>query len=61
MATSHFCGGKWRPGPVADCPKHTRLSKKQKSVYSSGDGPSEKSGGGDSSSVSKPSSGSKSE
>jgi hypothetical protein len=53
MPTSHFCGGKWRPGPVADCPKHTRLSKKQKSVYRSGDGPSGKSGGGESSSSSK--------
>jgi hypothetical protein len=53
MPTSHFCGGKWRPGPVADCPKHTRLSKKQKSVYRSGDDQSGKSGGGESSSSSK--------
>ena len=36
LATSHLCtNGKWKPGPVADCPKHTRLSKKQPSVYKS--------------------------
>lgn len=33
MATSHFCNGKWRPGTVASCPKHTSLSRKQPSVY----------------------------
>lgn len=33
MATSHFCNGKWRPGTVASCPKHTQLSKTQPSVY----------------------------
>ena len=45
MATSHICtNGKWKPGPVADCPKHTRLSKKQPSVYRSKD-PAEKSSG----------------
>lgn len=38
MATSHFCNGKWRDGPVAACPKHTKLSKKQPSVYASSDG-----------------------
>jgi len=38
MATSHLCSnGKWRPGTVAECPKHTRLSKKQSSVYKSAD------------------------
>jgi len=36
MATSHFCGGKWRPGSNEECPKHKRLSKKQVSVYRSG-------------------------
>jgi len=46
MATSHFCGGKWRPGSNEECPKHKRLSKKQISVYRSGDrgGPSSGSG-----------------
>lgn len=39
MATSHLCNGKWRPGPVAECPKHTRLGRKQPSVYRSGDAP----------------------
>ena len=48
MATSHFCNGKWRPGPVADCSKHTRLSKKQTSVYRSGDNADSDSGSGDS-------------
>lgn len=37
MPTSHMCHGKWRPGPVAECPKHTRLSKKMPSVYRSKD------------------------
>lgn len=37
MATSHFCHGKWKPGPVAACQKHTPLSKKQPSVFRSGD------------------------
>ena len=42
MTTSHLCKGKWRPGPVAECPKHTRLSKKQHSVFRNpeSDGPS---------------------
>lgn len=56
MSTSHLCGSRWRPGPVADCPKHTRLSRKQKSVYRSGDDPggSSSSGGSESSGGSKP-------
>ena len=33
MTTSHLCGDKWKPGTVAECPKHNRLSKKQTSVY----------------------------
>jgi hypothetical protein len=33
VATSHYCNGKWRPGTVAACPKHTALSKRQPSVY----------------------------
>ena len=37
MTTSHFCRGKWRPGSNEECPKHKRLSKKQTSVYRSGD------------------------
>lgn len=37
MATSHYCNGKWRDGTVAECPKHTGLSKKQTSVYRSPD------------------------
>jgi len=37
MTTSHFCGGKWKPGPIEECPKHKRLSKKQISVYRSRD------------------------
>jgi hypothetical protein len=51
MTTSHLCKGKWTPGPVAECPKHTRLSKKQHSVFRSpdGDGPSSSSGDGASS------------
>ncbi|OFW63968.1 MAG: hypothetical protein A2135_00265 [Actinobacteria bacterium RBG_16_67_15] len=57
MTTSHLCNGKWKPGPVSDCPKHTRLSKKQSSVYRRGDGD----GGGATRSggESKPSGGSK--
>ena len=27
MTTSHFCEGKWKPGPIEECPKHKRLSK----------------------------------
>lgn len=59
VATSHFCNGKWRPGTVASCPKHTSLSRKQPSVYrtpeqgrapSSGDSSSGDSSSGDSSS-----------
>ena len=46
MTTSHLCNGKWRPGPVAACPKHKRLSKKQTSVYRSGDGGDTSSGSG---------------
>jgi len=37
VTTSHFCGGKWKPGPIEECPKHKRLSKKQISVYRSRD------------------------
>jgi hypothetical protein len=37
MTTSHLCNGKWKPGPVAECPKHQRLSKKQTSVFRRGD------------------------
>jgi len=57
MTTSHLCKDKWRPGPVADCPKHTRLSKKQHSVFrspesdgasGSGDSSATPSGGSDS-------------
>ena len=33
MATSHLCNGRWRPGPVAECGKHSQLSKRQPSVY----------------------------
>lgn len=51
MSTSHLCGTKWRPGPVAECPKHTRLSKKQVSVYRSGDDPGGSSSGGSSKST----------
>jgi hypothetical protein len=47
MTTSHFCGGKWKPGSNEDCPKHKRLSKKQISVYRSSDrDPSSGSGSG---------------
>lgn len=48
MATSHLCKGKWKPGPLEECPHHTRLSKKQPSVYRSrddGGGPSGSGGG----------------
>ena len=54
MATSHLCHGKWRDGPVAACPRHTKLSKPQTNVYRGvgepgGRGKSQapKSGGGD--------------
>ena len=33
MATSHYCDGKWRSGPVSACPRHTKLAKKQTNVY----------------------------
>ncbi len=46
MTTSHFCDGKWKPGPVVACSKHTRLSKKQTSVYRSGDESDPSSGSG---------------
>lgn len=46
MATSHLCNGKWRPGAVAECPKHTRLGRKQPSVYRSGDTPGGTGGSG---------------
>lgn len=50
MATSHFCNGKWREGPVAACPKHTKLSRKQPSVYATSDGSESSSSSGGSSS-----------
>jgi hypothetical protein len=46
MATSHFCKGKWKPGPIEECPKHTRLSRKQISVYRSRDDGDKPSGSG---------------
>ena len=61
MTTSHLCNGKWRPGPLEECPKHKRLSKKQISVYRSGDERAKSSGSGsdgsESSSGSSPDSG----
>ena len=33
MATSHYCDGEWRDGPVESCSRHKRLSKKQTNVY----------------------------
>jgi hypothetical protein len=46
VATSHYCNGKWRPGTVAACPKHTALSKRQPSVYRTPDeGPAPTKGG----------------
>ncbi len=61
MTTSHLCNGKWKPGPLEDCPKHTRLSKKQPSVYRSRDDGGASSGSGSgrsgSSGGSKPNSG----
>jgi hypothetical protein len=33
MATSHYCNGTWRDGPVAGCPRHRKLSKKLTKVY----------------------------
>ena len=51
MTTSHLCNGKWRPGPVVECSKHTRLSKKQTSVYRSSDDGDGSSGSGDASSA----------
>jgi hypothetical protein len=61
MTTSHLCKGKWKLGPLEECSKHTRLSKKQVSVYRSGDARDKASGsGGDrtkSSGGSKPDSG----
>ena len=46
MATSHLCKGKWKPGPLEECPHHTRLSKKQPSVYRSRDDGGAPSGSG---------------
>jgi hypothetical protein len=37
MATSHYCNGKWKPGPVSACPKHKRLDPKRQSVFRSAD------------------------
>ena len=33
MATSHFCNGEWRDGPLAGCPRHKQLSKRQATVH----------------------------
>lgn len=33
MPTSHFCKDRWRDGPVAECPRHQKLSKPQTNVY----------------------------
>jgi hypothetical protein len=33
VATSHYCNGKWRTGAVAECSNHTRLDRKQTTVY----------------------------
>ena len=33
MATSHYCNGKWRDGPLSDCPKHAKLSSTQATVH----------------------------
>jgi hypothetical protein len=46
MTTSHLCGGKWKPGPIEECSKHRRLSKKQPSVYRSRDDGAPSSGSG---------------
>jgi hypothetical protein len=49
LATSHYCRGKWRSGPVSSCSHHARLAKKQINVYKGvGDpgGRSDASGGG---------------
>jgi len=62
MATSHYCNGKWRPGPLVECSRHKRLDKKQTSVYAraSEPGSSASSGSSGSSSGSSESSGSSS-
>lgn len=44
MTTSHLCNGKWKPGPLVACSKHTRLSKKQTSVFRRDDGAGSDSG-----------------
>ena len=33
MATTHYCNGKWREGPVSACNKHKKLSSKQATVH----------------------------
>ncbi len=38
MATSHYCNGKWRDGPVSACPRHKQKDRKQTSVFRSGPG-----------------------
>lgn len=45
MATSHYCGGTWRDGPLSACPKHKRLDRKAPSVYRDGGSGGESSGG----------------
>ncbi len=50
MATSHYCNGKWRDGPVSDCPHHKQKDRKQPSVFrsgGSGDSGGDSSGGED--------------
>lgn len=37
VATSHYCDGKWRAGPVAECRRHRRLDRKQTTVYDRSD------------------------
>ncbi len=48
MATSHYCNGKWRDGPVSACPRHKQKDRKQPSVFRTGDSGGD--GGGSSSS-----------
>ena len=49
MATSHYCNGEWRDGPVESCSRHKRLSKKQINVYKGVGDPGGRSGQGRSS------------
>lgn len=56
MATSHYCRGKWRSGPVSSCTHHSKLAKKQTNVYKGVGDPGGRSGkaGGRSGGTSKP-------